>query len=197
MSDQPMFTTSDVNKFSPTSWEHNAFAAFESQLCGVGEEQFPCVFGVEAAKRETLRFGFFESLHFDQLFRLAYDLLSFLKISRTLLPYTSYVAFFHPERVAFLVMDEYENAFWRVLNLLNSVDSTHWPSCIDSAVDTPSWEFSFAGEPMFVVCNTPLHQRRRSRYSPGFTITFQPRYSIGSGQEPRREIEHGQRFGGG
>jgi len=38
------------------------------------------------------------------------------------------------------------------------------------------WEFCFAGTPMFVVCNTPSHGRRRSRSGAGLTITFQPRW---------------------
>lgn len=38
------------------------------------------------------------------------------------------------------------------------------------------WEFSFSGEPIFVVCNTPSQKARRSRYSKNFMITFQPRW---------------------
>jgi len=45
------------------------------------------------------------------------------------------------------------------------------------------WEFSFGGTSIFVVCNTPSHTRRRSRYSPGFVITFQPRW-VFEGLEP-------------
>jgi FPC/CPF motif-containing protein YcgG len=38
------------------------------------------------------------------------------------------------------------------------------------------WEFSFAGEPIFVVCSTPAHVTRQSRRSSAFTLTFQPRW---------------------
>src|SRR5262249_39725085 len=44
------------------------------------------------------------------------------------------------------------------------------------AMDDPKWEFSFAGEPVFVVCTTPAHIARQSRHSTGFMITFQPRW---------------------
>jgi FPC/CPF motif-containing protein YcgG len=42
--------------------------------------------------------------------------------------------------------------------------------------DNDRWEFCFADTPMFVVCNTPAHRRRRSRSGLGLTITFQPRW---------------------
>ena len=38
------------------------------------------------------------------------------------------------------------------------------------------WEFSFAGEPIFVVCSTPAHVMRQSRRCSAFTLTFQPRW---------------------
>ncbi len=38
------------------------------------------------------------------------------------------------------------------------------------------WEFSFAGEPIFVVCSTPAHVMRQSRRSSAFMLTFQPRW---------------------
>ena len=38
------------------------------------------------------------------------------------------------------------------------------------------WEFSFAGEPIFVVCTTPAHVMRQSRRSSAFMLTFQPRW---------------------
>src|SRR5258708_36751655 len=43
-------------------------------------------------------------------------------------------------------------------------------------IDHPMWEFSFAGEPMLVVCSTPAHVMRQSRWSSSFTLTFQPRW---------------------
>ena len=57
------------------------------------------------------------------------------------------------------------------------------------------WEYCFAGTPMFVVCNTPAHQGRRSRNGLGLTITFQPRWVFDgieghtpAGQKARRTI---------
>ena len=38
------------------------------------------------------------------------------------------------------------------------------------------WEFSFAGEPIFVVCSTPAHVMRQSRRASTFMLTFQPRW---------------------
>lgn len=63
-----------------------------------------------------------------------------------------------------------------LLKALHQLDSRPWPSNIPYETEHECWEFSFAGEPMFVVCNTPSHKRRASRHSSNFMITFQPRW---------------------
>ena len=59
---------------------------------------------------------------------------------------------------------------WRAL------DKNAWPAEIPEQVDHPMWEFSFAGEPIFVVCSTPAHVMRQSRRASTFMLTFQPRW---------------------
>ena len=73
-------------------------------------------------------------------------------------------------------LQPYETSFWALLNALHRLDARPWPRDIPRETDDERWEFSFAGEPLFVVCNTPSHRLRTSRHASNFMITFQPRW---------------------
>ncbi len=88
---------------------------------------------------------------------------------------TSFVAFFRPGP-ADRPIGAYERDFWEVLQYLRDWDPAAWPREIPTDSEDPHWEFAFAGEPVFVVCNTPAHRLRRSRRSSGMLMTFQPRW---------------------
>ena len=64
----------------------------------------------------------------------------------------------------------------QALDQLARMDKNPWPESIPEQIDHPMWEFSFAGEPIFVVCTTPAHVMRQSRRSSAFMLTFQPRW---------------------
>lgn len=140
------------------------------------ERPFPCTFGVAAARRGGLRFGFVEDSEDERTWWPLLDILTeYLKIYQEISRDTSLVVFFgHGERAA--EMREYRARFWRILQFLHDHDEQPWPRDIPRDADHTQWEFSFGGEPMFVVCNTPAHAARRSRHSEGFLITFQPRW---------------------
>ncbi len=70
----------------------------------------------------------------------------------------------------------YRIKFWSILQDLSDYDPRPWPKHIPEHLDTPGWEFCFAGEPIFLVCNTPAHVLRQSRRATSFMITFQPRW---------------------
>lgn len=137
---------------------------------------FPCTFAVAGIKRDSLRFGFVESLDDpDTWDRLAEVLTEYLAGYRELGRETSLIVFFRPEeRVR--TTEAYRERFWSVLQHLHDTDTSPWPAEVPKDTDDPWWEFSFGGTPIFVVCNTPAHERRRSRHSPVFFITFQPRW---------------------
>jgi FPC/CPF motif-containing protein YcgG len=63
-----------------------------------------------------------------------------------------------------------------VLRYLRDRDPSPWPAGLPTDPEHARWEFAWHGVPIFVVCNTPAHVRRRSRHSPQFMITFQPRW---------------------
>ena len=62
-----------------------------------------------------------------------------------------------------------------MLQGLRHQDPDPWPRSIPIDPDNPEWEFCFQSTPIFVVCTTPAHQKRASRWSPSMAITFQPR----------------------
>ncbi|MDT3439500.1 YqcI/YcgG family protein [Pseudofrankia sp. BMG5.37] len=151
-------------------------------------EPFPCIFATAAANRGGLRFGFVDDLDDERTWSVLPDILAtYLSVYQSISRNTSLVVFVGSggETVGEWTDDVlgYERRFWSLLRYLHDSDGEPWPSDIPTDTDTPGWEFSFRGTPIFVVCNTPAHQRLRSRSSPVFNITFQPRW-VFEGLEP-------------
>ncbi|GAA1297068.1 YqcI/YcgG family protein [Saccharothrix xinjiangensis] len=140
------------------------------------ETLFPCTFAVAGLNKATLRFGFVESIDDEEAwYPLLTSLSAYLENYRSLGRDTSFIAFFRPHPVE-RTLDEYRERFWSVLDFLHRHDPEPWPEGVPRDPDDPWWEFGFGGVPMFVVCNTPAHRRRRSRHSGEMLITFQPRW---------------------
>lgn len=147
------------------------------------ESPFPCTFAVAAAKKRTLRFGFVDDLDdVGSWASLTTVISTYLDTYQSLSKDTSLVVFFRPQPQV-RPIEEYHAKFWSVLQYLHDHDPERWPADVPEDPDHPMWEFSLGGTSIFVVCNTPAHTRRRSRYSPGFVITFQPRW-VFEGLEP-------------
>ncbi|MBB6173758.1 hypothetical protein HNR23_003818 [Nocardiopsis mwathae] len=137
-------------------------------------DKFPCIFGVDAVARKTLRYGFVRSGdHADQL---ADTLRSFTAVCEDLGKRTSLVVFFESWEAEERSHAGYYEEFWNLLRETSERDTLPWPE--EHAVDTddPRFEFCFNGVPMFVVANTDLHTHRRSRAFDRVAITFQPRF---------------------
>jgi uncharacterized protein len=156
--------------FGGSSWQ----TVVHRELCAILESRarpFPCIFGAAALKADQLRFAFHDTLAAPWL---AAVLASYLKVARDIGPYTSLVTFARPGPVSGL--EGYRKRMWALLRDVAELDTQPWPAAVDSRLDHPTWEFSFAGEPIFVVCNTPAHVLRQSRHASTFMITFQPRF---------------------
>ena len=174
----PFTAASSLPSFSleavpPVAWVEDAVAKFKARMLDE-TQRFPCIFGVDAVRRGTLRLAAVPAGP-ERVERLADALRSFLPSCRDLGNRTSLVVFFEPDQRLATVQD-YQDHFWSLLQGLHDLDELAWPD--DIAADTASskWEFSFHGEPMFVVANTPLHTRRLSRQFDYFAVTFQPRF---------------------
>lgn len=157
-------------RYYKPGWQRIVFAEFESTLTSKSRP-FPCVFGVTGFKTDQLRFAFLDQ--FDAL-SIAPVLGEYLASARNLGRMTSLVLFARPGPVRSI--DAYRQQFWKLLDELEGLDEAPRPEGVSEQMDTESWEFCFAGEPTFVVCNSPAHVLRQSRRSTSFMLTFQPRW---------------------
>jgi hypothetical protein len=168
---EPYYTAEKIRQsFGPDDWQYHVFKEFESTLNN-NTRPFPCVFGVAGLRGGHLRFGFSERMAADEV---APMLRHFVQHSCQYGKYTSLVVFARPEGVR--DVDSYREDFWNFLWALSDRDQHPWPPEYPERIDDPQWEFCFAGEPMFVVCNTPAHVARQSRRASTFMLTFQPRW---------------------
>ncbi len=157
-------------RYQMPTWQRMVFAEFEATLESKSRP-FPCVFGVSGFKANQLRFAFLDQ--FDSA-SVAPILREYLSSARSLGRMTSLVLFGRPGPVQSI--EAYRQQFWELLDDLEAVDDTPRPKDVSNRLDDPSWEFCFAGEPIFVVCNSPAHVLRQSRRSTSFMVTFQPRW---------------------
>lgn len=158
------------SSYPVSSWQSVLFSEFEAQMSSEARP-FPCVFGVTGYRHDQLRYLFLDPFDVNVL---GEQLALFVSESRSHGPNTSLLLFTRPRPVQ--TMDAYYRKFWLTLDQLARIDKNPWPAAIPETVDDPMWEFSFAGEPIFVVCSTPAHVMRQSRRSSAFMMTFQPRW---------------------
>ncbi len=158
------------SNYAVSSWQSVMFSEFEAQMSSESR-RFPCIFGVTGYRADQLRYLFLDPFEVEVL---GTQLEHFVGESRTLGPNTSLVVFTRPRPVQ--TLGAYYRKMWLTLDQLARLDKSPWPETIPEQVDHPMWEFSFAGEPIFVVCSTPAHVMRQSRRSSAFMLTFQPRW---------------------
>ncbi len=165
----------EIQDMPTESWERMAYEDFKKIIVDK-ERAFPCNLGVAGFAANQLRFGFISNdiSSLEACNNIAAMLQSFIPCARSFGKNTSLVVFFN--EVTDFGIERYEEIFWNILNSTSSLDARAWPRNIPNDPNDSLWEFSFAGEPIFVVCNTPSHKARRSRFSKNFMITFQPRW---------------------
>ena len=170
-----IYDRTEVEDIADNSWEKAAYEDFKKIVMDK-HNAFPCTLGIAGYLANQLRFGFIaeKADSIESSKKVAAMLQSFIPCARTFGKNTSLVLFFSETRD--LGLAKYEEMFWQILNASAALDAKAWPKHISTDPNDFLWEFSFAGEPTFVVCNTPSHQLRRSRYSKNFMITFQPRW---------------------
>jgi uncharacterized protein len=180
-----LLTRADVARtYVGPSWQRVLFSEFEATLTS-SSRPFPCTFGVSGLKSDQLRYIFLDPFSPETL---APALRAYLSCARSIGRMTSLVAFGRPGPVQ--CIEAYRERFWALLDGLEAMDDTLRPEGFSRNLDDATWEFCFAGEPIFVVCNTPAHVLRQSRRSTGFMVTFQPRWvfeGITDTDEPRAQ----------
>lgn len=154
-------------------WERDAATYFHERMLS-DKSLFPCIFGVDAVRKGTLRYSFVPAGEL-RVAALAQALTEFTQIATSLGTRTSLVCFFDTE-LGLESLADYRDHFWSLLAEIEACDTSEWPEGISNDPQDATWEFSFNSTPMFVVANTPRHEKRRSRQSSYFTVTFQPRF---------------------
>jgi FPC/CPF motif-containing protein YcgG len=158
------------SNYAVSSWQSVMFSEFEAQMSSESRP-FPCIFGVTGYRADQLRYLFLDPFDVESL---GNQLAQYVTESRSLGTNTSLIVFTRPRPVQ--TLDTYYRKMWQTLDQLARLDKSAWPDTIPEQIDHPMWEFSFAGEPIFVVCSTPAHVMRQSRRSSAFMLTFQPRW---------------------
>jgi FPC/CPF motif-containing protein YcgG len=182
----------EIQDMPTESWERMAYEDFKKIIVNK-KRAFPCTLGVAGFAANQLRFGFItNNINSIEAYKnIAAMLQSFIPCARSFGKNTSLVVFFN--EVTDFGIENYEEIFWNILNSISSYDTCEWPINTPNNPNDSLWEFSFAGEPIFVVCNTPSHKVRRSRFSKNFMITFQPRWVfegvIGNGAPNSEKIK--------
>ena len=171
----PLTTDLVVDPRTPreNAWEQASALNFQRRMFDA-DTPFPCIFGVDALRKATLRYSFV-ARNDDQVRTLATALRDFVELAPLLGSRTSLVAFFEDTPLPRTV-DEYREEFWQLLQGVHDLDSEPWPADISPDTEHETWEFAYAGMPMFVVVNTPAHERRASRHFDTLMVTFQPRF---------------------
>ncbi|KIJ16098.1 hypothetical protein PAXINDRAFT_47117, partial [Paxillus involutus ATCC 200175] len=163
--------------FPEGTWERRAYEDFKAVLF---DENFvfPCVYATKGFKTDDQLYLFIGSDDLSDprhIRSLATALSVYLLQAHALGPNTSLVLLAKQTKEQRSV-EEYNRLFWELLDGLAKLDTKPWPTDVPRDIDTHHWCFCFGGEPFFTVIQTPAHQIRRSRYAPGLTIVFQPKW---------------------
>ena len=145
---------------------------------------FPCHFGVDGELRDANRYTWVDE---ESREALPATLERFLEIaSRPSRDRMSLVVFVGPPEPG-LPLGEHRRRFWELLAFLHERDPQPWPELVPRDPADPRWEFSFAGQPLFVFGSCPAYRRRRSRnLGPALVLIFQSKVVFaGIGGETR------------
>jgi FPC/CPF motif-containing protein YcgG len=164
--------------FPQGTWQRNAYEDYKAVL--LDEELiFPCVYATKGFKSDDQLYVFIDSDDLSDprhIRTLAKALSVYLPQAHQLGPNTSLVLLAKQNDNNTRTVEEYNTLFWELLNGLAKLDEKPWPSNIPRDIDTDRWCFCFGGEQFFTVIQTPAHQVRRTRYAPGLTMVFQPKW---------------------
>lgn len=175
---KPLTRAQVAAAFPQGTWQRNAYEDYKAVL--LDEELiFPCVYATKGFKSDDQLYLFIDSDDLSDprhIRTLAKGLSTYLPQAHQLGPNTSLVLLAKQNDNNTRTVEEYNTLFWELLNGLAKLDEKPWPSNIPRDIDTDRWCFCFGGEQFFTVIQTPAHQVRRTRYAPGLTMVFQPKW---------------------
>jgi FPC/CPF motif-containing protein YcgG len=163
--------------FPEGTWQRCAYESFKAVLLDENPV-FPCIYATKGFKTDDQLYLFIDSDDLSDprhIRSLATALSVYLLQAHNLGPNTSLVLLAKQTKEQRSI-EEYNRLSWQLLDGLAKLDTMPWPTDVPRDIDTDQWCFCFGGKPFFIVIQTPAHQIRRSRYAPGLTIVFQPKW---------------------
>ncbi|WP_321884918.1 non-ribosomal peptide synthetase [Paraburkholderia bannensis] len=153
----------------PPAWLDASYATLREQVM---HPAYPCFFGTQAERRGEMFYSFVNG---KDIADLPATMQTFAELASLPQYRKNNIAVFFEPDVTPLSHDEYHDLFWHALQQLHNVDP-HPEADQQPEPSDESWEFSFAGVEMFVVCACPSFSLRHSRnLGPGMVLLFQPR----------------------
>ncbi|MEO7260494.1 MAG: YqcI/YcgG family protein [Jatrophihabitantaceae bacterium] len=170
-------------------WHLAVLNDLESRLTDPG---FPCVFSLNAFRKQLLKFVFVENAEDTGIQHLGEGLGEYVELSkrwegRLDTAYPLVVAFSLDAITAHSVED-YHAFGWKVLEDLHEIDPAPWPEAVAKDPESESWSMCFNGMPLFCNMSAPAHRIRRSRnLGEHFILIINPRerFDIFAGDTPR------------
>jgi hypothetical protein len=160
-------------RYPEDAWQNAAARDIASHVTANSGRSFPCVFAVRAVVQGGFRYCFAETAEGGNM---AAGLTDFLRNARAVGSYATLFYVFPPNEVQSL--ERYHDRFWNALKQLHRADEKPWPDHVPYSITDPDWTFCFDGEPLFPLCLTPAHVKKKTRHAQNFSISFQPRWTF-------------------
>ncbi|GGH75008.1 FPC/CPF motif-containing protein YcgG [Pullulanibacillus pueri] len=168
-------------------WEQEAYEHFKQKITDK-KNRFPCIPATQGFALNQLNYGFILwSDHVDEVFSLV--LKEYINHAKEYGKYTSLIIFIEGihEKANSIATEDFFYLFWDLLNRLKEHDEKPWPDPIPKEPEEALWQFCFHGEPLFMYCATPSHEKRKSRHFPYFMLAITPRWVF---EEFRKDSKH-------
>jgi uncharacterized protein len=163
-----------------TGWKLDALQAFKIKMTDK-EKLFPCIPATQAFALHQLRYGFCDDPREESTAQTFASLIKeYTNVFKSLGHYTSLIIFFHTPQdlITGGSVEYFEELFWKQLNRVSMLDECDWPEKVPIDPHEHLWEYCFHGEPYFIFCATPLHQKRYSRHFPYMMLAITPRWVL-------------------
>lgn len=159
-SDLRNLTRDHISTYRVDDWRIEAFSNIISCL---ESQDFPCLFGRNALRKESLRFAFIGE--HNSVNELTSVMTEFTKsIADTNITdrlYSPMLIIF--KKADFQGLKEEHEFAWQRIQELHDNDTAPWPASVPSEVEDSAWSFCYGGVEFFINVSCPSHVQLKSR----------------------------------
>ncbi|KAI9696224.1 MAG: hypothetical protein M1836_005777 [Candelina mexicana] len=170
-------------KYSPGTWQRQAYEDFISILLGrgYGIKPYPCIYAARGYRANELHFLFLHSEDPSEprnVRLVATALRGYLNVAHATGLHTTLVILAPrvDDRPVPKTMDDYRRDYWLFAKRLRTLDTKPWPDNVPEDTTSDSWCWCFDGVPCFMGVMTPAHEKRQTRYAKNLCIVYQPKW---------------------